>query len=372
MKVVIAGGGTGGHIYPALAIAKALKSTYNAEIIFIGGKKGIEKDILPNTGLQYFLLDVEGFRRKLSFKNIITAYKAFRAIQQSKRIIKEFNPDLVIVTGGYVSGPIGQAANSLKIPLFLQEQNSYPGITIKLLSKRARKIFLGSKGAEKYLPRTKCVFTGNPVRDEIINIQKEEARRKMNIGSKSLLLITGGSQGARAINEAIRLMYDNLAHRDDLIVIHHTGRNDFPKDYKKTTTQYKEIMTILGAEAAAIERNIFVTPFIKDMATVLAASDLVVSRAGAIFLSEAAVVGVPLVLIPYPFAAENHQRYNALIWEEKKAGVLVPEEEIVKLPKVLFDLLDDKNLRLSMAINAKSLGNPKATEVIVRELNQLH
>lgn len=364
MRVVIAGGGTGGHIYPALAIASAL----DAEILYIGGKKGIEKDILPTTGLKYQLLDVEGFQRKLSLRNFVTVYKAFRATQKSKSLLKDFKPDCVVVTGGYVSGPVGQAASSLKIPLFLQEQNSYPGVTIKLLAKKAKKIFLGSKGAEKYLPENKCIFTGNPVRQEILRADRAKARLELGLGDKTLLMVTGGSQGAKAINEAVRGLYEKLSKRNDLVVVHHTGRNDFVET-KNTETLYPRLLKELGADARAISKNIFITPFIQNMASVLSASDLVVSRAGAIFLSEAAVLGVPLIMIPFPYSAEDHQTYNAMVWKEKNAGLLVRESEISCLEETLFGLLKEPVLRKEMSLNATTLGNPNATEVIVREIH---
>ncbi len=364
MRVVIAGGGTGGHINPALAIARAL----GGEILYIGGKKGIEKEILPQSGLSYVLLDVEGFQRHLTLRNIAILVKAFKATRKSRQLLKDFQPDLVVVTGGYVSGPVGQAASSLEIPLFLQEQNSYPGVTIRLLAKKAVRIFLGSKGAERYLPAEKCLFTGNPVREEIVQAKREESRKLLNIGNKTLLLITGGSQGAKAINNSLRPLYKRLSERENLVVIHHTGKNDFPKLTTVKKTSYPQIAKLLGKDAISIEKNIFITPFIKNMAPVLAASDLVISRAGAIFLSEAAVLGVPLILIPYPYAAENHQTFNAKIWEEKQAGVLVAEAELDKLPEALFQLLDHPNLRVEMAQNAKTLGNPGATQVIIAEI----
>lgn len=364
MRVVVAGGGTGGHIYPALAIAKAL----GGEILYIGGQKGIEKEILPATGLEYRLIDVEGFSRKLTLKNVVTAYKAFRATNQMKKILKDYQPDVVIATGGYVSGPVGQAAASLKKPLFLQEQNSYPGVTIRLLAKKAEKIFLGSKGAERYLPKEKCLFTGNPVREEIIKANRENAQKELALFDKTLLLITGGSQGAKAINNAIRPLYKAFAQREDLVVVHHCGKNDFPNVSAVAKTNYPKIASVLGDEAISIEKNIFITPYIQNMALILAASDLVVCRAGAIFLSEAAVLGIPLILVPYPYAAENHQTHNARIWQETGAGRLVLESNMEEIEDVLCQLLDDKEKRQAMGKKAKTLGNPQATLNIVQEI----
>ncbi len=364
MRAVIAGGGTGGHINPALAIARAL----GGQILYIGGQKGIEKEILPQTGLDYELLDVEGFQRQLTWRNFPTLIKAFKATGKSKQLLKKFQPDLVVVTGGYVSGPVGQAAYSLRIPLFLQEQNSYPGVTIRLLAKKAVRIFLGSRGAERFLPEEKCLFTGNPIREEILQAKREEVRRLLKLDHKTLLLITGGSQGAKAINNSLRPLYKRLSERENLVVIHHTGKNDFPNLTTVKKTSHPEIAKILGNEALSIEKNIFITPFINNMAPILAASDLVISRAGAIFLSEAAVLGVPLILVPYPYAAENHQTYNAKIWEDKKAGVLIAETELENISGVLFQLLDNPKRRAEMALNAKTLGNPGATKIIVSEI----
>ena len=366
MRVVVTGGGTGGHIFPALAIANAL----DAEILYIGGEKGIEKDILPDSGFKYKLIDVEGFKRKLSIKNVAIALKALTATKRCRAILREFKPDVVVATGGYVSGPVGQAAAGLKIPLFLQEQNSYPGVTVRLLAKKARAIFLGSKGAEKYLPKHKCMFTGNPVRREIVDADRKEARRRLQLEKKTLLLVTGGSQGSQAINEAVRALYPKLKKKKDLVVVHHTGWLDYP-DVKSGPTAYPVLQSELGQGAKAVAENIFITPFIKGMATFLAASDLVVSRAGAIFLSEAAVLGVPLIMIPFPHAADNHQTYNARVWEENGAGLLIPEAEISSLEDKLLALLDDPSRRKKMAERAKTLGNPTATEAIVREIMSL-
>ncbi len=364
MRVVVAGGGTGGHIYPALAIGKAL----GGEVLYIGGYKGIEKDILPQSGLKYELIDIEGFKRQLTWRNFVTIYKAICATTTAKKILKKFQPDLVVVTGGYVSGPVGKAAASLKIPLFLQEQNSYPGMTIRLLSNRARRIFLGSRGAEKYLPEQKCIFTGNPVREDIIKAKREEARAALKLGDKTLLLITGGSQGARAINDSIRPLYKSLAQREDLVVVHHTGKLDFPHLSAVKKSAFLDLALALGNDTVSLESNIFITPYIKDMATILAASDLVVCRAGAIFLSEAAVLGVPLILVPLPTAAENHQTFNAMIWEKAQAGILIPESDIGRMPQELENLLNNGQKRKAMALQAKTLGNPEATQLIINQI----
>ncbi len=363
MRIIISGGGTGGHIYPALAIAQEFQQAVpGAEIIFIGTEKGLENKILANYDYQFYHIEVSGFSRKLSKETLASARKAFKGLRQAVTLVKKIKPDLVIGTGGYVCGPVVLAAALCGIKTCIQEQNAVPGVTNKILAKFADRIFLGSPAAAVFFKNSKTVVSGNPIRQEILGASREAAFASLALApGKMTILVSGGSRGALSINNAMSYVNGKLGLRDDVQVVHITGQDT-----------YAAVMDALPDSAKEAD-NIKIIPYMDDMAAALAAADLAVFRAGALGLAELAACGIPSVLVPYPYAAENHQEHNARAFEKEGAAIVVRDRELSGegLLGLLEILLADKERLSNMAACAKMLGKSDAAQVIVENILSL-
>lgn len=321
-KILFATGGTGGHINPALAVAGYIRENYpKAEILFVGTADRMEAQLVPAAGYDFKTIEIQGFSRELNFEglkhNIKTVNLLFKSEGQAKKIIEDFKPDVVIGFGGYVSGPVLSVAARMGIPTAVHEQNAFPGVTNKNLAKKVDVVMLTAPEAEKLLkPKNPCVVTGLPIRGEIISANKEFARAEMKLDSRPLILSMGGSLGARAINEAVKYLILHRFEKKDCYYLHATGKagasmiDDIDKDVD------------LNANPQIMLRE-----YINDMDRCLAAADLVVCRAGASSLSEIQALGKPSILVPYPYAAENHQYYNAKTMSDRDAAILIEEKD---------------------------------------------
>lgn len=357
-KFILSGGGTGGHIYPAIAIANELKSRFpNAEFLFVGAKDKMEMQKVPQAGYKIIGLWIAGLQRRLTFDNTLFPVKLISSLLKSRTIIKQFEPDVVIGTGGFASGPLLQIAAIAGIPTVIQEQNSYPGITNKLLSKKAKKICVAYENLERFFPKEKMILTGNPVRQDLIDIdsKREIALQHFDLDpKKKTLLVLGGSLGARRINELIAkeiLLF--AAH--NVQVIWQCGKLYFD-DYKRLEEN----------------DNIQIHSFIDKMDLVYAAADIVVSRAGASSVSELCIVGKPVIFIPSPNVAEDHQTKNAQAIVDKNGAILLKEVELDSQFGTVFEsLIKDEAKQKMLSDNIKQLAMPEATKRIVDEIVKL-
>jgi len=354
-KIIISGGGSGGHIFPAIAIANGLKEAFpSAEFLFVGAKGKMEMEKVPKAGYRIEGLWISGLQRKLTIKNLSFPFKLISSLIKAKKIIKEFKPDIAIGVGGFASGPTLQQAAKLGIPTLIQEQNSYPGITNIILSKKVDKICVAYDGLEKYFPKEKIYLTGNPVRKDVVKItgKKEEASQFFGLdANKPTVLVVGGSLGARTINEAIEQNLKNFT-KEGIQLIWQTGINYFPQ-----------------AEKALIDHNdpkIKAHKFIHKMDLAYAMADVIISRAGAIAISELCLVGKPVILVPSPFVAEDHQTKNALALVTYNAAILVKDvEQKEKLWDQLMALIADKEKQGKLMSNITALAKSEATDAII-------
>lgn len=357
MKYIISGGGTGGHIFPAIAIGKAIERLDpESEILFVGAEKRMEMEKVPAAGFEIVGLPVAGFNRKNPFKNIKVVYKLYKSLQKAKKIIKDFKPDVAIGVGGYASGPILKEAQKRGIPTLIQEQNSYAGVTNKLLAKKADKICVAYDGMEKFFPAEKITNTGNPLRPSIIEakkIDKKEAKKKLGFKTDTPLVVcVGGSLGALSINEAMKKSLDGLKE-SGVNLLWQTGKR-YHADYD--IYNYEDKNT-----------KISVVPFLEDMGNVYAAADIVVSRAGASTISELQFLGKPSILIPSPNVAEDHQRKNAESLSQINAAVMIPDAEASEsLPKILKELIKDSRKLTDISENVLKMSKTGADENIAR------
>lgn len=357
-KFIISGGGTGGHIFPAIAIADALKRKLpQASILFVGAKGRMEMEKVPAAGYAIKGLWISGLQRRITTQNLLFPVKVISAYFMARSIIRNFKPDAVIGVGGYASGPTLRAAISMKIPTIIQEQNSYPGITNKVLATGVKRICVAYEGMEKYFPAKRIVITGNPVRRDISSLDDKRAEALSFFGLRAnipTLLIIGGSLGARTINESI-LHSLGLLLENGLQVIWQTG------------------IAFAEKAAAAVEENankgICTFAFITRMDMAYAAADIVVSRAGAIAISELCLVGKPAILIPSPNVAEDHQTKNALALVKKNAALLVRDSEArEELGKHIILLANDAPLKAQLSANIRQLAFPEAADRIADEI----
>ena len=312
-RVVVSGGGTGGHIFPALSIADELRDRLGAEILFVGAENRMEMTRVPEAGYEIIGLPVAGFYRKKIWKNFGVLLKLFKSIRKSRKIIRDFRPDIAVGVGGYASGPMLKAAQRAGIPTLIQEQNSYAGVTNKLLAKKADKICVAYEGMERFFPKDKIVMTGNPIRQALLagGGSVEEARRKFGLDpEKPVLLVVGGSLGALTVNESMEKGVRRLADKG-IQVIWQTGKNFGNR----------------GEKAAEGLKGVVVTQFISDMASAYRSADVVVSRAGAGSISELQALGKPCILVPSPNVAEDHQTFNARALSDIGAAILVKDAE---------------------------------------------
>ena len=304
MKVIMTGGGTGGHIYPAIAIADEIKRRHpDAEILFVGAETGLEKTLVPERGYDIELITVAGFNRKNPVKNVEVMRKLMKGNKQAKEIISRFRPDFVVGTGGYASGPLVRAAQKAGIPSYIQEQNAYPGVTNKILEKHVRKVFLGFAWAGEHFKHIeKHVITGNPVRDEFLTADRTKARTELGFSDSDFVLLAfGGSQGAGRINKAMISVIKELGGKANIKIVLGAG-----------SYYYDAIMTHLKEEGYELPENVDIKEYIHDMASYLKAADLVVCRSGALTVAETTACGTPAIFIPSPNVTGNHQYYNAL------------------------------------------------------------
>jgi UDP-N-acetylglucosamine--N-acetylmuramyl-(pentapeptide) pyrophosphoryl-undecaprenol N-acetylglucosamine transferase len=324
MKVLLAGGGTAGHINPALAIAGYIKNKRSdAEFLFIGNRGGMEQRLVPQAGFEIKSITISGFKRSFSPKsmleNVKTVSRTFTSSREAKKIIAEFKPDICIGTGGYVSGPVIRTAAKMGIPCIIHEQNAYPGITNKMLAKSVKKVMLAVPDAKKYFDKNvDFVITGNPVRQEILTAKKEESRKELGLDNRPVVLSFGGSLGARKINEAVA----DLVARSGI-----DGRYQHIHAYGSYGDWFPQLVEEKGTDIADCP-NLDIRPYIDNMPTCMAAADLVISRAGAITLSEIQAMGKPAILIPSPNVAENHQYHNAMALVNAGAADIIEEKDL--------------------------------------------
>ena len=366
MKVLFAGGGTAGHINPALAIADYIKTRHpDAQISYIGTAEKLEAKLVPAKGYDFYTIKVAGFRRSLSPKAIlhnISAVKlAATSMMSAKKIIKKINPDIVIGTGGYVSGPVLKAAQKLGLKTAIHEQNAFPGVTTKMLAPNADKVMLAMGEAKKYLKLNKePVVTGNPIRSELLSIDRKTARQKLGLGEKPLILSFGGSLGARRINEAI-----------SDVIKWHNGTNKFYHIHGTGKVGYEDMLANLnGTELCD---DIKIREYIDDMDVCMAAADLVICRAGAITLGELQACGKPSILIPSPYVAENHQYHNALTLKKDGAAELIEEKDLTgqSLINMVDSLFADSDKLCKMATAAKENAIVDTNERIYKIIMEL-
>lgn len=360
MKVILSGGGTGGHIYPALTIADTIhKMSPDTEICFVGTTHGMEKDLVPRAGYPIRFIDVQGFRRSLSLDTLKSIYHLFTGLWGAKKLLDREKPDLVIGTGGYVCGPIVLLAALKGIPTCVQEQNALPGITNKILSHFVKKIFLGYNEADKYFKGNAAkVFTGNPIREEIMEATRKDGVKAFGLDpEKKTVLIAGGSLGAASINKAVFAMEQRLSGRDDVQVLHSTGKNN----YEAYMEQVKE--------AGGFGDNIHIEPYLYDMPLALATADIAVFRSGAIGLAELTAKGIPGILVPYPYATANHQEFNARALEAVGAAEVILDSELTSeaLQERIERLLLHEDDLQAMKAAARKAGRPQAAEEIARQ-----
>lgn len=355
MKIIIAGGGTGGHIFPALAIANALKDQDAAiEILFVGAKGKMEMEKIPAAGYEIVGLDIAGYNRSSLIKNISLPVKLVASFLQVRKILKTYKPDAVVGVGGYSSYPVLRSAQSMKIPTFIHESNSLPGKSNIMLGKRATEIFVPSEGMEKYFPAEKIKITGNPIRKVFLkNISKDESLTFFGLQPEmKTVFVMGGSLGAKSINETIEQNID-LFKKNKLQLIWQTGKN----------------FAARAAKAEEERSNIWSNAFIDKMENAYAAADVVISRSGAMAVAELCVVGKPAIFVPYPFAAEDHQAVNASVLVNKKAALMVPDAKAKsELFPCLLQLVNDEQLMEDLKNNISKLGNENADEIIAMEI----
>lgn len=352
MKIIFTGGGTAGHINPALAIAELIRERDPAsEILYIGAKGGMEERLVKNAGFNFESITISGFSRKLNFqgikKNLKTLKNIFVASKQAGKILDEFKPDICMGTGGFVSGPPLREAYKRKIPFVIHEQNAFPGVTTKLLAKKAKKVMLASAAAEKYFD--KCcdiVITGNPIRGDIKSLSKEQAKEKLGLDKRPTVLSFGGSLGARKINEAVAELIEWSVKGNKYNHLHAYGQYG---------TWFKDLLREKGVNPDT--DGLIIQEYINDMPIRMAAADIVICRAGAITLSEIEAIGKPAILIPSPNVAENHQYHNAMELVKAKAAEIIEEKELTGaiLIEKTKKLLDNKELMEEFSLNLKKI-----------------
>jgi UDP-N-acetylglucosamine--N-acetylmuramyl-(pentapeptide) pyrophosphoryl-undecaprenol N-acetylglucosamine transferase len=363
-RVIISGGGTGGHIFPAVSIANAIKGLRpDAEILFVGAEGRMEMQRVPDAGYRIIGLPIAGFDRKHLWKNFAVLVKIVRSQWKARSIIKEFKPDIAVGVGGFASGPTLKTASMMGIPTLLQEQNSYAGVTNKLLAKKAKKICVAYEGMEKFFPSDKIIMTGNPVRQNLLANKYTKAEALQAFGfntNKKTILVLGGSLGARTINQTLMNAIETIKTNPDIQIIWQTGKIYIDEIRKKL----EEITNSQGPIP-----NLFVTDFIKEMDKAYTAADLVISRAGAGSISEFCLLEKPVILVPSPNVAEDHQTKNALALSTKNAAIYVKDAEAQeRLIPVAFETVKDDAKLASLQQNIAKLALPDSAKVIAQEV----
>ena len=361
LRIIISGGGTGGHIFPAVSIANAIKAKHpNAKILFVGAEGRMEMQRVPAAGYEIKGLPIKGFDRAHKLKNFKVLFKLWKSLRMARQIIKDFKPQVAVGVGGYASGATLYECAKMGIPCLIQEQNSYAGVTNKLLSKRVAKICVAYEGMERFFPANKIIMTGNPVRQNVLktNLSIEEARKRFGLDpNKKTILLVGGSLGARTINRSV-IEHLNLIHDSEVQFIWQTGKYY----YQKISDSMK------GKELP----NLKVMDFISDMGAAYKAADLIISRAGASSISEFQIIGKPVILIPSPNVAEDHQTKNAMALVNKQAAIYVKDAEApdTLLPLALKVIADDSKLK-SLSENVKKMGLKNSADIIADEVLKL-
>jgi len=361
LRVIISGGGTGGHIFPAIAIAKAIQAKQpDATFQFVGAKGKMEMEKVPAAGFPIEALWISGLKRSLTVDNLSFPLKLVSSMIRARKLVRQFKPHVAVGTGGFASGPTVRAAMAAGVPAVIQEQNSYPGITNRLLAKKAARICVAYDGMDAFFPKSKLLLTGNPVRQEVVTIagKREEARTFFGLQQdKPTLLIVGGSLGARSVNQAVMDGLQDLANAG-IQVVWQTGKHSYQQ-------------AVEAVQSSGVE-GIIVKEFITKMDLAYAAADLVISRAGAIAVSELCLVKKPCILVPFPFAAEDHQTKNAQAVVNKGAAILVKDEEAgTKLVQLAIDTLQNETKRQQLETNMAGLGIPDSAERIAEEVIKL-
>ena len=364
-KVIISGGGTGGHIFPAVSIANAIKELRpEAEILFVGAEGRMEMQRVPDAGYRIIGLPIAGFDRKHLWKNFAVLVKIAHSQWKARSIIKDFKPDIAVGVGGYASGPLLKTASMMGIPTLLQEQNSYAGVTNKLLAKKAKKICVAYEGMEKFFPADKIILTGNPVRQNLLVNKYTKAEALQDFGfntNKKTILILGGSLGARTINQTLMDAIETIQANPDIQFIWQTGK-----------IYIDEVRNKVYGEGNRKIENLFITDFIKSMDKAYASADLVISRAGAGSISEFCLLEKPVILVPSPNVAEDHQTKNALALSTKDAAIYVKDAEAHDklMPMALETVRDDEKLA-SLKENIAKLALPDSAKIIANEVLKL-
>lgn len=358
-RVIISGGGTGGHIYPAITIARAIADMEPTEFLYVGSKIGLENTLIPNEGIPFVTIDVRGLERKISFRNLVTLGKTAGSLIKAEHIIHKFKPDVVIGTGGFVCGPVLLAASLSGIPTLVQEQNVIPGVTNTILSRFVKCVALGyEEAAERFKRKDILVYTGNPVRKDILTGTKDHGRALLGLDpDKFTLLVAGGSRGARSINNAMIEVHRYFRDSKDIQILHVTGDHE----YDRVVGQLEGI-----DGKGRYGEGSHIIPYLHHMPEALAAADLAVYRAGAVGLAELTVRGLPAILIPYPYAAEDHQRYNAQALVMCGAAKMILDKMLTgrELLEEIVHLKNDPEALKRMAQASKSKGRPQAAHDI--------
>lgn len=360
-KYIISGGGTGGHIFPAIAIANELKiNDPNCEILFVGAIGRMEMEKVPHNGYKIIGLPIAGFQRGSILKNVTLPFKLLKSLLKARSILKSFKPNAVIGVGGYASGPLLKVANFMGIPTFIQEQNSYAGVTNKLLSQKAVKIFVAYDGMERFFPKDKIIITGNPVRQDLKNLdsKKSESYSFYNLDpNKKTVVVMGGSLGARTMNEAMDFNYELIKNRPDIQILWQAGKSYFEK---------------FSQLAVSNLSNVHIVEFLTRMDLAYSVADLVVARAGALTISEVCIAGLPTILVPSPHVTEDHQTKNAENLSKKNAAILISDTRAKEdLIKVAFELIDDEEKRKELKKEIMKLSKPDATKIIVNQISKI-
>ena len=362
-RIIISGGGTGGHIFPALSIADAIKAKQpDAKILFVGADNRMEMQRVPDAGYDIVGLPIAGFDRKNLLKNIKVLWKILKSQRMAKRIIKDFAPQAAVGVGGYASGPTLKMAAAMNIPTLIQEQNSYAGVTNKILSKSARMICVAYDGMERFFPQEKIKLTGNPVRKNLLEMRsnREKAMEAMNLDvNKKCVLIVGGSLGARSINEGIIASIEKIRANSDIQFIWQTGKLYFEEMKQR-------------ADEAGKPENLTITDFVSNMGDALSAANIVVSRAGAGSISEFALLGKAVILVPSPNVSEDHQTKNAMALVDKDAAIYVADKDVKKelIDKAIETVKNETKIALLEA-NIEKMGKPNAASEIADEVLKL-
>jgi UDP-N-acetylglucosamine--N-acetylmuramyl-(pentapeptide) pyrophosphoryl-undecaprenol N-acetylglucosamine transferase len=360
IKVIIAGGGTGGHLYPGIALAEEIEKRWQAKILFIGTSYGIENKVIPKTHYEFKKIWMRGLQRKMSIGNLLFPFRLLISLIQCAFIILAFRPDLIIGTGGYVSGPVLMMGIAWGVPTIIQEQNSFPGLVNRLLGKWADQVHVTYEASLRYFKDRPNIFvSGNPVRGNFNKIERTKAVDKFNLRKdKITLFIFGGSQGSRAINMLVLNSLERLMTRADLQILWASGPSDFE---------------LVANKCQHFKDRISLHPYIEDMAWAYAASDVVLCRSGASALSEITICGLPSILIPFPYSTSGHQEFNARTMEKAGAAIVILEESLTEdaLIQSIVELLNDPNKRKAMSKAARQLSKPDAAKEIVDKIEEL-